>query len=83
MNSICEYINNWQKENDTEFKPIPTDLHAKLVLNNLNVIVTFIFSTKNKMHECINSINDDILNFDYILEQEDGLTYYWFNKEKM
>ena len=45
MNSICEYINNWQKENDAEFKPIPTDLHAKLILYNLNVIITFIFST--------------------------------------
>ena len=76
---LIEYITNWQKENDFEFKLIPIDGHSAMIFNMGNQEFKFIFSSKYKATECRMSIPSELLeDFVYIIDQEDGLTLYKF-----
>ena len=43
---LIEYITNWQKENDSEFKLIPVDDHSAMIFNMGNQEFKFIFSLR-------------------------------------
>lgn len=74
---IINYINDWQLKNDNEFKIIPNDNHSYLIFNHKNQIYKFVFSNKYKRNKCVSTIPIELLeNYSYIMEQEDGLTYY-------
>lgn len=78
---IIEYIINWQKENDSDFKTVPIDEHSHLVFNHKNQIYRFIFSDKYKRDGCRLNIPRELMtNYPYMLEQEDGFTYYLFTE---
>lgn len=79
MFDIIKYIDIWQKENDLEFKTLPIDDHSHLVFNHGRHIYRFIFSSKQKRDECVLHIPKELIEeYQYIIEQEDGLTYYLF-----
>lgn len=78
---IIKYINAWQKNNDVDFKSIPIDNHSYLIFNHKNQIYRFIFSNDNMRNICRASIPQKLLNnYDYMIEQEDGFTYYLFTE---
>lgn len=78
---IIEYIVNWQNEYDSEFKTIPIDEHSHLIFNHKNQIYRFIFSNKYKRDRCRLNIPMDLMNnYHYMIEQEDGFTYYLFTE---
>lgn len=78
---IIEYIVNWQNEHDSEFKTIPIDEHSHLIFNHKNQIYRFIFSNKYKRERCRLNIPMDLMNnYHYMIEQEDGFTYYLFTE---
>lgn len=79
MHDIINYINKWQNINDSDFKVIPTDNHFAMVFNLGNQEYKFIFSSKTKQRECQMSIPNELLtDFTYLIEQEEGLTFYKF-----
>lgn len=76
LNKIINYISNWQLENDSEFKPVPTDNHSKLIFNYKNKIFTFIFSNQELRDKCKDSLSLEI-SYNYIISNdEDGITFY-------
>lgn len=78
---IIEYINDWQKEHDFDFKLLPIDEHSSLIFNHENQIYRFIFSNKYKRDECRLNIPLELIeHYDYMIEQEEGFTYYLFTK---
>ena len=78
---LIDYINKWQKENDNNFKILPIDEHSYLIFNHKNQIYKFAFSNKHKRDECRLNIPLDILeDYCYMMEQEDGFTYYLFTE---
>ena len=78
---IIEHINNWQKENDLDFQTIPNDEHSSLIFHHKNQIYKFIFSTESKRDKCRLNIPYELLdNYHYMIEQEDGFTYYLFTE---
>ena len=81
ITKIIDYISKWQKENDFNFKVLPNDEHSSLVFNHKNQIYRFIFSNKFKRDKCRLSIPKELqINYDYMIEQEDGFTYYLFTE---
>lgn len=77
MYDVIDYINKWQMTNDSEFKVIPTDNHFAMIFNLGNQEYKFIFSSKAKQRECQMSIPNELLtDFIYLIEQEEGLTFY-------
>ena len=77
---IRNYVHNWQLEYDKNYSILPIDEHAKLIFHNGREIITFDFSDKYLMGECRLSIPLDLLkDFPYMIDQEDGFTYYSFN----
>lgn len=76
---IIEFITKWQQENDSDFKVVPNDNHSSLVFNHKNQIYKFTFSTQIKRDRCrLNIPNELMNNYQYMVEQEDGFTYYLF-----
>ena len=74
---IIKYIRAWQNDNDKDFKMLPNDEHACLIFNHKNQIYKFVFSNKYKRDKCRLSIPIDLqMSYDYMIEQEDGFTYY-------
>lgn len=76
---ICNFINNYQKEFDIDFKCIPIDEHEYITLNIKNVIIKFIFSNKLLQMNCISQIPQELLsNVKMVSQQEDtGYTIYF------
>lgn len=74
---IIKFITNWQIENDSEFTVLPNDKHSVLIFNHKNQIYKFIFSNKHKREMCRLRIPHELLNqYQFMIEQEDGFTYY-------
>lgn len=74
---IIKFIINWQIENDSEFTVLPNDEHSTLIFNHKNQIYKFIFSNKHKREMCRLRIPHELLNqYQFMIEQEDGFTYY-------
>lgn len=78
---IIEYIINWQQENDSDFKTVPTDNHSSLIFNHENQIYKFIFSDKHTRDMCRISIPQELMkDYHYMIEQEEGFTFYSFER---
>ena len=78
---IIKYITKWQRENDFDFKTLPIDEHYYLIFNHESQIYKFVFSNKYKRDECRLSIPLELIEpYQYMIEQEDGFTYYLFTK---
>lgn len=79
MNKILKEILDFQKIYDYNFKVLPTDNHSKLILDYGYCKLEFIFSNEILRTKCIQHLNNmiDLMSyFDFIIDQEDGLTYY-------
>ena len=77
MNKIIEFVEEWQKNNDKDFKTLPIDEHSKLIFNFGNRIYEFIFSNNCLRDKCKEELSNDIISeFTYIVDQEDGFTFY-------
>ena len=77
---LRNFIKNWQKQNDKNFKLLPNDEHSKLIFHHNNEIIEFIFSTSILRDKCMRSIPKDFLNqYNYMINQENGMTYYKIN----
>lgn len=75
--NLIKFINEWQNEYDSEFKPIPIDNHSCLIFNYKNKNFKFIFSNEQLRNKCKDSIPLILLSdFLQIIEQEDGITFY-------
>lgn len=84
LEKIISYIKRWQKENDKEFKPLPTDDHEAIIFNiNGQQIYKFIFSDRYKRDECRLSIPQEYFSdiFFIMIDQEEGFTFYQFNQD--
>ena len=82
IKEIIDYISNWQSENDKDFKTLPIDNHSSIIINMGNKEFKFIFSNKYKRDECrINMPIEYLEKFSYMIEQENGFTFYIFNLE--
>lgn len=78
---IIKFISDWQNEYDNDFKPIPIDEQSTLIFNCKNQIYKFIFSDVYKRNKCRAAIPRKLMtDFTYMIEQEDGFTYYLFTK---
>ncbi len=80
MEELFQNIRKFQNKYDSNFKTLPVDNHSALIFNFGTYVVKFIFSTKELRRRCLENIsnNSTVLYdyFEYVIEQEDGLTYY-------
>ena len=74
---IITYVYDWQSKHDKDFQSLPVDSHSALIFNHENQIYKFLFSNKHKRDECRLTIPFELIeNYNYMIEQEDGFTYY-------
>lgn len=79
MIQIINFITDWQELNDKDFTPVPIDNHESLIFDLGNKKFYFTFSNKTLRDKCNSEIPLELLdNFSYVINQENGLTYYKF-----
>ena len=82
MFEIIKFITDWQNKNDKTFKPVPIDTQSLIIFHFGNQIFNFVFSNETLRDKCNSDIPDKLLDdFPYIMDQENGLTYYGFKKD--
>ena len=75
--NLVKKIQEWQQEHDENYSNVPIDNHSYLIFNCNNCIFKFIFSNELLKNQCRNAFGLDIMEiFDYMVDQEDGFTYY-------
>lgn len=85
-NKLYNLIIDWQKQNDSNFVPIPIDGQAHIVFNYKTSILTFIFSNIIKRNQCLRILPNDILSqFQYVQknitkEGIDEIVYFYLEQ---
>lgn len=81
INKIITYITEWQLKNDISFVPVPIDEISSLIFDTGRNKYIFKFSNKYLRNACRVSIPLEYLDeFKYCIEQEEGFTYYSFER---